>query len=212
LIELDGQALVMTRGAWVAYSSALSAVLHKFHLAFPLRAGMPREELKSRVGQALDTQRRARWTARVFNALLAYAAESGTVVVIGNLARLSSHAVRLDAQQQAKVDALLAELKANPYNTPSYKDVQAKLGDELLAATLDDGQLVAVSPEVVFRSQDFAVLLDGIRAHLEAHGQITVAEVRDLFSTSRKYALALMEHLDARGVTRRIGDARILKR
>jgi selenocysteine-specific elongation factor len=45
-----------------------------------------------------------------------------------------------------------------------------------------------------------------------AQGKITVAEVRDLFSTSRKYALALMEHLDALGVTKRVGDERVLKR
>jgi selenocysteine-specific elongation factor len=211
LIELEGQALVMTRAAWAAYSTVVSAALLAFHAAHPLRAGMLREELKSRVGQALDVQRRARWTARVFNALLAYAAESGAIVVAGSLARLSSHAVRLDAEQQAKVDALLAEFKANPYNTPSYKDSLAKLGDELLAAILEDGQLVAVSPDVLFRAQDYAALVSGIRARLEAQGQMTVAEVRDVFSTSRKYALALMEHLDARGVTRRVGDARVLK-
>jgi selenocysteine-specific elongation factor len=201
----------MTRAAWAIYGHLLSAALKAFHAAYPLRAGMPREELKSRVGLALDAQRRARWTARVFNALLAYAADSGAIVLTGSLARLAGHAVRLDAEQQAKVDAVLAEFEANPYNTPSYKDCQAKLGDELLAAILEEGKLVAVSSDVLFRAQDYAALVNGIRAHLEAHGQITVAEVRDLFSTSRKYALALMEHLDARGVTRRVGDARVLK-
>ena len=40
---------------------------------------------------------------------------------------------------------------------------------------------------------------------------LTVAQVRDHFTTSRKYALALMEHLDAIGVTVRDGDARRLK-
>ncbi|MEP7359780.1 MAG: SelB C-terminal domain-containing protein, partial [Anaerolineales bacterium] len=92
-----------------------------------------------------------------------------------------------------------------------YKDCLAQLGDELLVAVLDQGLLVAVSPEVVFRAEDYAALVSAIRAHLAKNGQITVAEVRDLFTTSRKYALALMEHLDARGVTRRVGDARVLK-
>jgi selenocysteine-specific elongation factor len=211
LIEMDGQALVVSRAAWAIYNNLLSTALQVFHAAYPLRTGMPREELKSRIGQALDAQRRARWTARVFNALVAYAAGSGAVTTSGSLARLSSHAVRLDAAQQAKVDALMAEFGANPYNTPSYKDCQTKLGDELLAAILDEGQLVAVSPEVLFRARDYAVLVSAVRAYLESNGQITVAEVRDLFSTSRKYALALMEHLDARGMTRRVGDARVLK-
>jgi selenocysteine-specific elongation factor len=211
LLELEGETLVASRAAMAAYSRTLSAALGAFHAAHPLRSGMPREELKGRVGQALDSQRRARWSARVFNALLAYAAQSGAVVVAGSLARLASHTVRLDAGQQALVATLLAEFGRNPYNTPSYKDCLAQLGDELLAAVLDQGQLVAVSPDVLFRAEDYSTLVNGIRAHLEAYGQITVAEVRDLFSTSRKYALALMEHLDARGVTRRVGDARVLK-
>jgi selenocysteine-specific elongation factor len=211
LIELDGQALVVSRAAWAVYSNLINATLQSFHAAYPLRMGIPREELKSRVGQSLDAQRRARWTARVFNALVAYAARSGAIITAGSLARLSSHAVRLDIEQQAKVDALMAEFEANPYNTPSHKDCQAKLGEELLAAILDQGVLVAVSSEVLFRAQDYADLTKAVMAHLQSNGQITVAEVRDLFSTSRKYALALMEHLDTRGTTRRVGDARVLK-
>jgi selenocysteine-specific elongation factor len=211
LIELEDQTLVMTRAGWAAYRTLLAAVLEAFHAAHPLRAGMPREELKSRMGQALDAQKRARWTARVFNALLAHAVETGLVIVSGTQARLAGHRVLLDANQQASVDALLAEFAANPYNTPSYKDSQTKLGEELLAAVVDSGDLVVVSSDVLFRAQDYASLVSSIRAHLQAHGQITVAEVRDLFSTSRKYALALMEHLDARGVTRRVGDVRVLK-
>jgi selenocysteine-specific elongation factor len=46
--------------------------------------------------------------------------------------------------------------------------------------------------------------------HLKAHGKITVAEVRDLFGTSRRYVLALLEHLDRERVTRRVGDERVL--
>ena len=48
-------------------------------------------------------------------------------------------------------------------------------------------------------------------AFIAAKGQASAAEIRDLFGTSRKYALALMEHLDAIGVTVRDGDFRKLK-
>ena len=54
-------------------------------------------------------------------------------------------------------------------------------------------------------------MLERVKTHLRAKGKITVAEVRDLFSTSRKYALALMENLDAQGITRRVGDERVLR-
>jgi selenocysteine-specific elongation factor len=53
--------------------------------------------------------------------------------------------------------------------------------------------------------------VDQVRAYLIEHKTITVAQVRDLFNTSRKYALALMEYLDAQGITKRLGDERTLR-
>ncbi len=51
-----------------------------------------------------------------------------------------------------------------------------------------------------------------IKETLEAKGQISLAEARDLFNTSRKYVQALLEHLDAIGVTVRAGDYRKLRK
>ena len=45
---------------------------------------------------------------------------------------------------------------------------------------------------------------------MRANGKATVAEVRDLLGTSRRYTLALLEHLDDEKVTRRVGDERML--
>ena len=60
------------------------------------------------------------------------------------------------------------------------------------------------------KRKELVVLLQGTEA-LAGRGRLTVAQVRDMFKASRKYALALMEHLDARGVTARVGDDRVLK-
>jgi selenocysteine-specific elongation factor len=54
-------------------------------------------------------------------------------------------------------------------------------------------------------------MVDGITAHLRTHGAVTLAEVRDLFQTSRKYAQAVLEAMDAQRITRREGDARVLR-
>ena len=54
-------------------------------------------------------------------------------------------------------------------------------------------------------------MVDRISTYIKDRGKITVADVRDLFGTSRKYALALMEHLDHQRITRRVGDARVLR-
>jgi selenocysteine-specific elongation factor len=80
------------------------------------------------------------------------------------------------------------------------------------AALVGLGELVQVGQEVVFSQGAYEQMTEGIRRLLEERGTITAAEVRDHFSTSRKYALALLEHLDQIGVTQRQGDARRLKR
>ena len=67
-------------------------------------------------------------------------------------------------------------------------------------------------PGSIFRKQDYDSMVNRIRETLETKGQISLAEVRDLFDTSRKYAQALLEHLDATGVTVRAGDFRKLRK
>jgi selenocysteine-specific elongation factor len=49
-----------------------------------------------------------------------------------------------------------------------------------------------------------------VTAHLKANGKVSLGQVRDMFGTSRKYAQALLEHLDREKVTRRVGDERVL--
>jgi len=201
LIRLDGDALVISKAAWRKFEDDLGQWLHAYHSAHPLRVGVPREELKSRL----------KLSPRIFNAFLARAAEAGSVVAAGAVARLPSHTVQFTAVQQAAIHAVLADFWREPYNTPSAKDCLARLGEEVLNALLEQGALVQLSADVLLLSETYAATVERLKAHLRAHGKVTVAEVRDLFSTSRKYALALMEYLDAQGVTKRVGDERVLK-
>jgi len=64
---------------------------------------------------------------------------------------------------------------------------------------------------VVFLAETYQEMVDRVVRFIKENGSITVAQVRDMFNASRKYALALMEHLDQRKVTRRVGDERVLR-
>ena len=68
-----------------------------------------------------------------------------------------------------------------------------------------------IGGDVLLRRVDFETMVAQIQAHLAAKGSITLAETRDLFQTSRKYAQAVLEELDARRITRREGDARVMR-
>ena len=65
---------------------------------------------------------------------------------------------------------------------------------------------------VVFAARAYNEMVERIVGRLKERGSITVADVRDLFGTTRKYALPLMEHLDQEHITRRVGDQRVLVR
>ena len=102
----------------------------------------------------------------------------------------------------------MAQFAQSPYAPPSVKDCRALAGEDIYSALLDFGDLVAVSDEVAFRQLDYQTMEAKIRLTLRQKEQISLAEVRDLFQTSRRYAQALLEHLDAIGVTIRDGDFR----
>jgi len=109
------------------------------------------------------------------------------------------------------VQQLLAACGENPYTTPSVADSEALVGAEVLNALIQQGRLVQVSEDVLFLGETYEEMVERIIGHIKERGSITVAQVRDMFAASRKYALALMEHLDERRVTKRVGDERVLR-
>jgi len=191
---------IAARGWWTATAERLRGHLAEYHQRYPLRPGMGREAARSAL----------RLDPRVFNGLIARASREGLVVDEGATLRLPDHQVRFTPEQQRAVDALLARFQRVPYTTPSVKECTAAVGEEVLSVLLARGDLVQVSPDVLFLGSTYEEMVDRIRGYIQEHGSITLAQARDLFHTSRKYAQALLEHLDAVGVTRRVGDERVL--
>jgi len=194
--------LVVAAARWETETARSLAEVEQFHKTYPFRKGMPREELKSRLKY---------FPARLFNAALKLWVSEGKLAEIGALVLLPGFKPRFNPQQQTQVDRLLARLAQNPYATPSVKECLAEVGEEMYNALLDQGFLAQVSPEVVFRKQDYETMVHSVQEVIQKNDSITAAEFRDRFNTSRKYALALLEHLDQIGVTIREGDFRKLK-
>ena len=105
----------------------------------------------------------------------------------------------------------MRRFEANPFGPPGVKECRAEVGEEVLNALIELGELIAVSSEVAFRKSDYDSMVVKIQEAIRNNGRITLAEARDLFNTSRKYAQALLEHLDSMGVTFREGEFRKLK-
>ncbi|MBC7249902.1 MAG: selenocysteine-specific translation elongation factor [Anaerolineae bacterium] len=197
----DSSLYLMTASGWQGLLERLRGVLRAFHALYPLRRGMSREELKSRL----------KMTGKVFNLVLSLAAAEGQIVEEGEAVRLSEHEVRFTAEQQKKVDALFTSFRRHPYTTPSYAECEASVGPEVLTALIEQGRLVKISDDVLYLPETYREMVERVIAHLKSEGTITVGQVRDMFTASRKYALALMTHLDELRITRRVGDERVLR-
>ena len=200
-----GNRYLVSAAGWRQLTEQLQAVLADYHRQYPLRLGMPREELKSRL------QPRRPWPGRLFNELVGRATAEGVVAEVEGAVRTADHVVRFTPQQQKQVDAVLGRFRAQPYTPPSVAEATASVGPDVLQALIEANTLTRISEDVLFLTETYEQIVARIMTHLRAEGSITVAQVRDLFGTSRKYALPLMEHLDERRLTRRVGDARVLR-
>lgn len=190
--------LATLAATWQRDSQRARSEIEAYHRANPLRRGMPREELKSRL----------KLPTRLFNAAARKWAADGLLEEKGALVRLPGFRAQFSPVQQVSAERLLARFAAAPYATPSVKESQSEVSEEVYQAMLDQGSLVQVSSDVVFRKQDYEHMLAAVLAHFDSEPTLTVAQFRDRFNTSRKYALGFLEHLDATGVTLRDGDFR----
>jgi len=199
LIDLDG--LVIAVSQWSTLKESLVAIITAYHQTYSLRRGIPREELKSRL----------KLSPHIFNLVIHRFAVEGTLIEAPKWIALPNHQVRFSPFQQVKVDKLLAQFAAAPIAPPSVKECQAEVGEDVFNALLEFGDLVAVSEDVVFRKNDFDLIVEKISQLIRQKGKVTLAEVRDLLNTSRRYAQAILEYLDATDVTQREGDFRRLR-
>ena len=99
--------------------------------------------------------------------------------------------------------------RINPATGPIFVE-GAEPGD-VLAALLEQGRLIRLGDDVLLLAETYEEMREAIVAHLREHGTVTVAQVRDMFGTSRKYVLALLGYLDEKRITRRVGDERVLR-
>src|SRR5690606_21913455 len=97
------------------------------------------------------------------------------------------------------------------FSPPDINQLQAQIGTNLLEGLLSSQTLVAVSDQVVFTPEALLAMREWVQETIRANGELSLAQFRDQFSTSRKYAAAVLEYFDSIGFTYRKGDVRGLR-
>lgn len=202
LVSLNRDQWVLPASTFKQLTEAIEIRLSGYHQQYPLQPGMPRERIKSQIG--LET--------KAFDLLIKWMADENILIETGPNLRLKQHQVTFTSDQQAQADALLADFSDRPYTPPSFKECSDQIGESLLRALIATGLLLHIAEDILLQPQVFEEMREAVVGHIQKEGSITLAELRDQFGTSRKYALAVLDYLDQTGVTVRRGDARVLAR
>ncbi len=197
---------ILSAAGWRNLAGWMRMVLEAFHAAQPLRVGMPREELRSRLQDRFPGL-----SGKLFNQVIARAVWEQRIGENEASVWVVDHQVQFSPAQQAQIDALLQVFRRAPFTTPSVAECEAQVGEAVFNALVELGVLTRLSGDVALLSETVVEMRNRVVDYLRQNNSITVAQVRDLFDASRKYALALMEYLDEQRVTRRVGDVRMLR-
>ena len=188
---------IFSDDAWRTISARATDELSAYHDIYPLRPGMAREELRSRLGVS----------AASFSAVVEGLAADGALVERNGSIAAPDHTVAIED------GGLVRLLDEGGFAPPSLPEAMQQTGSgmETVRALAARGDIVRVSEDVAFSTRAFAAAVELVKELVAANGSVTVAQLRDRMGASRRPVLALLEHLDSQRVTRRVGDARVLR-
>ena len=183
--------------------------LAAYHKRFPLKEGMPKEELAAQLPQQVD--------AKLYNFILQHLAQQGLVTPEKEWVRLGSHRIDLGQDQQSIRTTIEEAYRQAGLQPPFFKEITAQLSgnssqqQEVLEWMLGQSILVKVKEDLYFHHSALLELQQRLSAFLKQNGEITTPQFKDMTQASRKYTIPLLEYFDTQKVTIRIGDVRRLR-
>ncbi len=210
IVESDSQRM-LAASVIQQLQERMLATLAAFHQQNPLKGGMGREELRSRIRPAVD--------ARLFAHQLAVLDRKKELVQEGAEVRLSGHTVRLQVDEAAMEERLATLYRDAGLTPPNLRDALALFADvpekqalQMIDLLLARGTLVRVSDALFFHRDPLQAVEERLVAALRERGEIDTPAFKDLTGLTRKYTIPLLEYFDRVKLTLRIGDRRVLRK
>src|SRR5262249_31919970 len=158
------------------------AALREFHTAQPLRVGMSREELRSRLSRQMD--------AKGFALVLGRLERAGRIEPLDGRVRIAGHQPSYTPEQARAAEAFETALLHSPASPPGHEEIvqdrrlPAALAREVWEALIDAGTVVRVAEGVFFHRRALDSIKEQVRAHLAERQKMTASEFRDLIGSS----------------------------
>ena len=182
--------------------------LGKYHEKYPLKPGLPREEMKSRFPVA---------GTKLVNMALNRLVKKNVIVTEEEMARLSNHKISLGGDQQVIRQSLLDAYVTSGLTPPYFKDLCGRMevdhgvASDVLMLLIDEGFIIKVKEDLYFHADPLNRFKDQLIEALMAKEEITTPEIKEIAGVSRKYLIPLIEYLDSKNITIRVGDSRRLR-
>lgn len=186
---------------WQQNINQIMKVIEDYHSRFPLRAGISKNELKENLG----------WETDRLNKYLDGLAIRNLINQESGMVSLPSHQVQISDEVNQQIAVVLEKFRSDPYSPPSLSELMETYGPDLIKVMITNQLLIRTSDDIAYRKGDFNEMARNLVEFIRGEGGITLGQFRDIFKTSRKFALSFLEYLDKQGVTRFDGEKRVIK-
>ena len=210
IIQIDKDTrLFVHKQVFESLQNQVASSLEKYHQAKPLKAGISKEELKSKFPvQAAD---------KLFSAVMNQMLKAATIVQEGEVVKLAGHKVSLGFDQETIKKKVLDIYRNSGLTPPYFKevtkslDVDPAVARDVLMLLVSEGTMIKAKEELFFHVEPYEDLKKRLVAFLSANDEITTPQFKEMTGVSRKYIIPLLEYFDAKNVTIRVGDSRKLR-
>ena len=202
--------VLTTTTKWNELAARIGEALAVYLRAHPNEPGMEIEALRSRLRVSVPP--------RLFRPIVDRLEREGALVREDAVVRTPSHRVSLGGHERDLAGRVLAAIDGGGFAPPDLRQLAERFAatppavTEVLRVLEREKRVVRVAPDLWFSHQAVAEAETLLRGYLQAAPEITAAEFRTLLSSSRKFAIALLDHFDRTALTVRVGDARRLRR
>lgn len=183
-------------------------LLDDFHKKHPLRNGMSKEELKTKIMPNAKQ--------KISDEIFDHLCSKNIIRINGQVVSLWDFKIKFTDDQE-KIKKLIIDLfEKNRYNPPRYAELteMLKLQEKSLSpvfnALVSSGDLVKVDQDTAFSKAAIETATSLVLNYIKENKSIQLGEFRDLLGTSRKYAMAILDYFDQIKITKRVEDKRIL--
>lgn len=186
----------------------IEQILIKYHNANPLKAGMPKEEIKNKIFGKNIKQ-------KTYDEMLVLMEHRNVIKVYEKFVSLFSFRIQYTKEQEKLKTYIISAFDKGRYNTPKYIDLAANEKDKknfkmVFDSLMDNEELIKVAEDCIFTKEHYEKSKELVYNYIKENGSIAAGTAREVFDTSRKFAVALLEHFDGIKLTKRVENDRVL--